>query len=666
MRNIVFSPERSCLDIKLPHGNAARLEWHPSEAQSVLRIELPYAGAYGLGEKFNGINQKGRVVTNKVEEKFCFQGEKTYCAAPFFWTDTGFGLYVHTGEVTEFKFHDDIELIYPGRALLSIFTGSPADIIREYQAIFGKAALPPKWAFGPWISANRWSSQADVEKQRFYLKQHDYPATVLVLEAWSDEATFYIFNGAKYEPAPDGAAIGFDAFDFSGPWPDPKAMIDALHFDGIRLVLWQIPVYKKQGGGEAPDHQNELDRDDAAKRGLCALNPDGSPYTIPEGHWFAGSMIPDFTNPETVKTWFQKRKYLLDMGVDGFKTDGGEFIYNSDVRFFDGSTGKKGVNRYAQDYAQAYTDFIGPNRVLFSRAGYAGAHRTPLLWAGDQQSQNAELKSVLSAGLSAAASGIPFWGFDIGGFAGPLPNLDLYRRATQLATFCPVMQWHSEPDGGQFSQLLPGAQGNNERSPWNMASAYNTPEFIDEMRFWHNLRMNLLPYIYSTAMDCEDDYRPMIRPLVYVWPGDPDARAAEDQFMLGDSLMVAPFMEEDARERMVYFPEGGWYNLFSEAYFHGGSHVTVGGDGQIPVFLRAGAAIALNMDDSKSLGCGIGNSTTGYKRLHFLLAGERGTYHFRDDLGSDLNLAWEEEQVKATGQCGFDYTWEVLWQSTKR
>ena len=62
-------------------------------------------------------------------------------------------------------------------------------------------------------------------------------------------------------------------------------------------------------------------------------------------------------------------------------------------------------------------------------------------------------------------TGIPFWGFDIGGFAGPLPSPDLYRRATMLACFCPIMQWHSEPDGGQFRDLMPGGTGDNERSP---------------------------------------------------------------------------------------------------------------------------------------------------------------------------------------------------------
>ena len=73
-------------------------------------------------------------------------------------------------------------------------------------------------------------------------------------------------------------------------------MVQRLHEKGIRFLLWQIPVYKKQGPDEPLNAQNELDQADAVARGLCVHNADGSPYTIPEGYWFAGSMIPDFTN----------------------------------------------------------------------------------------------------------------------------------------------------------------------------------------------------------------------------------------------------------------------------------------------------------------------------------------------------------------------------------
>ena len=352
------------------------------------------------------------------------------------------------------------------------------------------------------------------------------------------------------------------------------------------LWLWQAPVYKALGPDEPENEQHRLDCEDAVRRGLCVKNADGSPYTIPEGHWFPGSMIPDFTNPETLESWFAKRRYLLEMGVDGFKTDGGEFVYSEDARFSDGSTGREGKNRYARDYTEAYARFIGPERALFSRAGFAGQHRTPMLWAGDQQSVNSELASALRAGLSAALSGIAFWGFDIAGFAGPLPSPELYLRATQLACFCPVMQWHSEPDGGQFRELMPGAEGNNERSPWNMERAFGLPGFAQEVLYWHRLREALLPYLLETARDCAAQGRPMLRPLVYYWPEDEAALDCEDEFLLGHDLLVAPLLDEGARGRSVYLPSGQWRDLFTGELHEGPKVLDTGETGRIAVFTR--------------------------------------------------------------------------------
>ena len=555
-----------------------------------LTVHVPYNGAYGMGEKYDNLNQKGKTVINQVREKFCFQGDKTYCTAPFFWTDTGFGLYVDTCEVTTFDFSEkSIEITLPEIAEVVLFSGTPEEMVREYMSLFGPAILPPEWTMGIWISANRWNTQKDVEELLTKLKKYDFPASIVVLEAWSDEATFYIWNGAKYEPVSKGQALKYEDFDFSGtPWPDPAKMVQDIHDAGLKLLLWQVPVYKKQGDDEIQNAQNDLDREDAAARKLCVTMPDGAPYTIPKGNWFPDSMVPDFTNPDTIKSWFSKRQYLLDIGVDGFKTDGGEFIHHPDAQFHNGTTGKEGINRYSRDYTESYRNFVGSNGVVFSRAGFSGQHTVPCHWGGDQQSQNSELASVLKAGLSAAASGMIFWGFDLAGFAGPLPTLDLYRRATQMACFCPIMQWHSEPDGGQFRELMPGAEGNNERSPWNMEESYAASGFMDEMRYWHKLHDQLHPYLWKTAQDCVRNSTPFMRPLVYEWPNDVNAVNCQDEYLLGNDLLVAPLLEENATSREVYLPDGLWVDFFDGTEYVGNQTITAGKDGKLPVFTRNG------------------------------------------------------------------------------
>ena len=360
-------------------GQVASICWN--EQTKLLTMSLAYSAVYGMGERYNGLNQNDRIVKIEVEEKFCNQGDKSYCPSPFFFTDTGFSFCTLSGGTLIFDFTQKnvITVHVPSNCKFIFNAGTPEKLIFEYMSLSGPAILPPDWVFGPWISANHWNTQKETEKQIELLKKYQFPATVLVLEAWSDEATFYIFNGAKYKEKPNGAPFAVDDFDYSESayWPNPQEMIKKLHKAGLHLVLWQVPVYKQQSDDEIRNHQNDLDREDAVKRSLCIHNLDGTPYKIPKGHWFPGSMIPDFTNPETCKTWFGKRQYLLDMGVDGFKTDGGEFVCTDAVSFYDGSTGKESRNCYPQQYTKAYTKFLGDNHVLFSRAGYMGQHTTP-------------------------------------------------------------------------------------------------------------------------------------------------------------------------------------------------------------------------------------------------------------------------------------------------
>lgn len=413
---IEWEPNKNDANLNIPvDGQVASICWN--EQTKLLTMSLAYSAVYGMGERYNGLNQNDRIVKIEVEEKFCNQGDKSYCPSPFFFTDTGFSFCTLSGGTLIFDFTQKnvITVHAPGNCKFIFNAGTPEKLISEYMSLSGPAILPPDWVFGPWISANHWNTQKETEKQIELLKKYQFPATVLVLEAWSDEATFYIFNGAKYKEKPNGGPFAVGDFDYSESayWPNPQEMIEKLHKAGLHLVLWQVPVYKQQGDDEIRNHQNDLDREDAVKRSLCIHNLDGTPYKIPEGHWFPGSMIPDFTNPETCRMWFGKRQYLLDMGVDGFKTDGGEFVCTDAVSFYDGSTGTESRNYYPQQYTKAYTQFLGNNHVLFSRSGYMGQHTTPCHWGGDQQSTNDELRHVLSAGLSAALSGILFWGFDL-------------------------------------------------------------------------------------------------------------------------------------------------------------------------------------------------------------------------------------------------------------
>lgn len=163
-----------------------------------MTVSLHYDGAYGMGEKYNAVNQKGHTAVNEVEEKFCFQGEKTYCPAPFFWTNTGFGLYAATDERTSFRFGEKAvcaELPVDCRVVL--FSGCPERSFgitwicsaRQSCAQMGLWAVDLRQPLGQPGESGAGGGAGGGTRA--------FPVCALVAEAWSDEATFYVFRGAK-------------------------------------------------------------------------------------------------------------------------------------------------------------------------------------------------------------------------------------------------------------------------------------------------------------------------------------------------------------------------------------------------------------------------------------------------------------------------------------
>ena len=510
---------------------------------------------WGTGERFHAVDQRNSASTGSVTEKFTQQGQQTYLPVPFFFTEQGIGCFRDSNIPVQMSFMNGFTVRQETRGEVLArdywFFGSPAEILRQFIHHTGKPVLPPDWAFGVWISANGWNCDAEVNAQLAALKQYGYPAEVMVLEAWSDERTFCRWNDSEH-------------------WADPAETIQRIRKAGLHPVLWQIPVIKKEQDGD-PGEQLLRDEREAIGKKYCVFRKDGTPYRIPDGVWFSGSLLPDFTNPEAVDWWFGKRKYLLDMGVEGFKTDGGEFLLDDSACLYNGMTGKEAHNLYAGQYISAYHEFMeknGVHGITFSRAGYTGAQCCPIHWAGDQLSRWSELRAQLNAGISAGLSGVLFWGFDIGGFAGELPTAELYLRATALGCFSPVMQWHAEPRSGQFYATHEDGF-ENDRSPWNLADKLGDPRILPISTAFAVLRQKLKPYLIREAAYCTQANRPMMAHLCLDYPEDQAACACDDEFMLGRGLLVCPIVEEGRDSRSVWLPRGTWKHWFTGETFAG-------------------------------------------------------------------------------------------------
>lgn len=637
-----------------------------------MRLEFPGTACFGLGEKFDSVDQRGRKPLNYVVEQFSDQRDKTYMPIPFVFTDGGVSFRQEGSYPSRFDFTAPAKEGWVGIEVFSccpregelysasIHEGEPAQLLRAYAQETGAPVLPPKWAFGPWMSSNGWNTQSEATQQLARMEETAIPATVMVLEAWSDEETFYIWNDAKYTPRKGGDPVRYSDFTFTpdGKWPDPKGFCDTLGEKGLKLILWQIPVIKYEAGEHGK--QLDLDWEYALENGLCLRSPDGTPYQITE-MWFGRSLIPDFTNPKTLEWWHSRRRYLVEeLGVAGFKTYGGEFLFDPECVFCDGRTVAEAHNDFPNMYEGAYRTLLeGQGGITFSRAGFTGAQRYPIHWAGDQISTFSELRAQLTAGLSLGLSGVPFWGFDIGGFAGDFPTTELYLRSAAFAAFAPVMQFHSEPRYGQY-YMVERNHWNNDRSPWNMAEANSDSTIIPVYRLFANLRMNLLPYIWREAQSCAAVTRPMMAHLIYDYPSDPRSKGIDDEYMFGRDLLAAPVVTEGAVSRQVWLPEGKWNDLWTGESLSGGQTITADCPiDRIPVFVRSGAALPANINGAYCMGTqeksgAVSNRLEKYENLCFLLYGESGTYDFADDFGNDVTIAWDSEGETLTGKLGVD------------
>jgi len=533
----------------------------------------------GFGERFHSVDQRGELVDALVYEEYKGQGHRTYLPTPFgmiIGSDYGF----HIESSTPSRF--DIGVANPNRLLFEVdiapgqeecqiraFSGGPSSILSQYMSEFDLPKNPPAWIYRLWGSSNEWNTQARVEKEIEESIACGIDLGVIVIEAWSDESTFTVFRDAQYRP--NNGSTGLTAKEITypaeGAWPNPQKMINDLHASDMKILLWQIPVIKEKG---EPGSQVGAIWEYAINNDLIVKDGNGDPY-LTRGFWFRHALLPDLTDSKVRKWWADLHRYLVtEMGVDGFKTDGGEHAWGIDLQYLDGRSGLEKNNLFPVAYAQTFHELMSDAKkdgVTFSRAGFAGSSAYPTFWAGDEDSTWEAFQASIRAGITASASGIFFWGWDIGGFSGALPTTELYLRGTAMATFCPIMQFHSEFN----HHRLPS----NDRTPWNLAMQNSDPEILTIFREFVEIRKSLIPYLCVEGELAIASGRPLMAGLFFDYSHDPEIWDAPYQYMLGRYLLVAPITEPGITTAKVYLPEGNWRDFWSSRNFAGKQWVEV-------------------------------------------------------------------------------------------
>ena len=570
-------------DTRLVDGS---VEWLITD-DSIQRVRFVLAlsdgdHVVGFGERFDHLDQAGRQLDAVVFEQYKSQGAhgRTYLPMPFAHVigadGSTWGFHVRTTRRSWY----DVGASTPDRLVIEValggtttesldiglYEGDPTAVLRSFLNEAGRAEELPSWVFRLWASGNEWNTQELVKARMDKHRELDIPVGAIVIEAWSDEEGIMIFRDASYSPRSDGSPFAADDFTFAshGAWPDPKAMVDDLHSRDIKVVLWQIPLLKTAQSEDGLHEQVLAEGQAMVREDHAVREADGTAY-LNRGWWFPKSLMPDLSVQRTRDWWTAKRDYLVrDLGIDGFKTDGGEHAWGHDLQYADGRRGDEGNNLYPVHYAKAFGDLLrqhGKAPITFSRSGFTGSQAHGVFWAGDEDSTWDAYRNSVTAGLTAASCGIVYWGWDLAGFSGPVPDPELYLRAAGASTFMPIMQYHSEFNHHQLPL--------RDRTPWHVAEMSGDERVVPTFRRFAKLRERLVDYLRDEAAKTVATDRPLMRALFFDHPDDPAIWNYPGEWMLGDHLLVNPVMTAGATSWSTYLPDGEWVDVWTRETHRG-------------------------------------------------------------------------------------------------
>ena len=539
----------------------------------------PEERIYGFGEKFFAHDKRGHTLTSWNKDAYGVETERAYKNIPFFLSTRGYGVLINStacikhavgdpdvSRATYLVEIDDDEMDY-----FVIANSSFQSILRRCHDLTGDAPVPPKWAFGLWMSRCYFHNRQTAEEVADKLRKLEIPSDVLVFDGyWVRDAhqCDLLWDEERFnQPAQMLAGLkakGFKSCVWEGPFvPSGTEMFEEGEKGGYLLHNPQGQTYLIDTGLVMASHNQEN-----FKGQETAGSFDGLPPAPP-------AALVDFTNPEAVKWIQQKHVALLDLGVDVFKTDFGEQVPEDAVSPCSGLTGKRLHNLYTVLYNKAVFETTQRHHgrgLVWARSAGIGSQQYPVHWGGDPQTSFSSLAGSLRGGLSLGLSGVPFWGSDIGGFFGPKPTARLYVRWAEMGLLSGVSRCH----------------GTTPREPWEYGQ-----EALEIFRKYARLRYRLLPYLNSSACNSARSSLPLMRPLVLDWQDDPAAQVVDSQYLLGEWLMVAPVLSE-RDERWIYLPEGDWLDYWTGKCYRGPVSLRYPAPLDVlPLFIRSGAIIPL-------------------------------------------------------------------------
>jgi alpha-glucosidase len=552
---------------------------------------------YGLGQKTGASNRRGRklvlwntdiLAPEVLKQQRVFEADVSllgkdtkfdpyYTSIPFFYhaqldahgDAKVAGFFIDNSYKASFDFSERNRYRYlfcGGQYTEYVFAGPEVPAILEaYTAITGRMQPPPLWSLGH--HQCRWKdyNQDELLAIGREYRERQLPCDSLWLDiGYMDGYRVYTWNKERFSDVPK--------------------MMKAAEADSFKVITIVDPGVKLDPGYSVFE--------EGRAKGVFCKTEQGKLYVGQV--WPGRTVFPDFSLEKTRSYWADLTVKHLAQGIAGIWNDMNEPA-TGDVEPFSMRFDRDGQNYSHERFHNQYGLLMAMSTVegykrydanlrpfILSRAGFAGIQRFAAQWLGDNYSDWDHLYMSLPMAMGLGMSGQPFIGADIPGFAGT-PNPEMAARWFQYGTLTPFSRCHA-------------IMGEPDQYPWSFGPAV---ESIVKQAL--ELRYKLLPYLYAKFWDSHETGAPVQRPLLYDFQHDPTARETDDQFLLGDALLVAPVMKPGQTARSVYLPEGTWYDWHTGAAHAGERYVTAQAPlEQIPLFARGGCVIACHAKSLQS------------------------------------------------------------------
>jgi alpha-glucosidase len=559
-------------DLKLINQDdpAFGTSWMGSEVCTYKKLQ-PGERFIGMGEKTGNLDRRGRAYTHWNTDYFEYpvDGDPLYCSTPFYMgvhSGLSYGIFLDNSHKSVFNFgasNDRFASFSAAEGNMNyyfIHYDTVADIIKAYARLTGTITVPPLWSLGYQQCRYSYYPDKEVLNVARTFRDKNIPADVIYLDIHYMDA-YKIFT---WHPE-----------HFS----EPARMLKELRDMGFHVVVIVDPGIKKEGGYQQFD--------EGVARDLFLKYPDGENYTATV--WPGDCYFPDFTKPETRDWWGAAFEGYVKDGLDGFWNDMNEPASwgqtTPDLIEFDfegrGATHKEGRNVYGMQMARSTYEgtrklMNGKRPFVLTRAGFSGVQRYSAVWTGDNVASDEHMMVGIRMVNSLGMAGVPYAGYDVGGFVGE-SSVALYTRWVSIGAFAPFFRGHTMINS-------------RDSEPWSYGE-----EAEEISRNYINMRYKLMPYIYSLFFEASQTGMPVARSLAIDYTHDRNIYNTlfQNQYLFGPGILVAPVMSHQQISK-VYLPEGEWFDLYCDRAYAGKKEYMVETPmDRLPLFIKGGSIIPM-------------------------------------------------------------------------